>query len=112
MGEKSKLSLLFQQGHLRELGSTINHVHPLKFLGTIFKDPYLKSCMMIVWNDSFKRNGFMEDLGPALDRESDKGKLAALIPDFATEVAIDAESIKPFFDSRDWNGFVQFLIYN
>src|SRR5438105_2983812 len=59
IADTNKISLLFKQSHLKELGAQINHVHPLKFLSTVFTDPHLKTCMFYIWNDSFKRSGFI-----------------------------------------------------
>lgn len=110
MAEKGKLGLLFQQNHLRELGAQINHVHPLKFLASIFKDPYLKSSMYYIWNDYFKRNGFLEGLAPSLTREAEKGKLDMYLKDFAADVGVSPEALKAYFDVRDWENLVLFLI--
>lgn len=110
MAEKGKLSLLFHQSHLRELGAQINHVHPLKFLAAIFKDPHLKSCMFYIWDDYFKRNGFLDGLGPSLTREVEKGKLHTYLSDFAKDVGVLPDLLKPYFDARDWENMVIFLI--
>lgn len=110
MGEKSKLALLFQKSELRELGNQITHVHPLKFLAVIFKDPQLKSHMQIVWNDYFKRNGFMEDLAPALSREAEAGKLDIYLDAFSKDVGVPKEHVKAYFDVHDWENFVLYLI--
>ncbi|MGB7977551.1 MAG: hypothetical protein WCF19_00155 [Chlamydiales bacterium] len=113
VGEKGKLGLLFQQGHLRELGAQINHVHPLKFLATIFKDPHLKSCMYYIWDDYFKRNNFLDGLIPRLEGEAEKGKLGLYINDFAADLQIPSHgfpALKAYFDARDWEGMVLFLI--
>lgn len=111
VGETGKLGLYFKQDHLEELGAQINHVHPLKFLATIFSDPYLKGCMISVWNDYFKKGRFMGGLVPNLTREAEKGKLDQYIPDFAADVGVNLEQIRPFFESRDWDNLVYFLIH-
>src|SRR5690349_19595841 len=36
MADHSKFSLLVNQPHLKQLGIQVQHVHPLKFLSTIF----------------------------------------------------------------------------
>ncbi len=110
MAEKGKLGLLFQQSRLREIGAQINHVHPLKFLALVFKTPHLKSCMYYIWDDYFKRNGFLDGLGPALTREVEKGKLHFYLPDFATELGLPKDTLKGYFDARDWENMVLFLI--
>lgn len=110
MAENGKLSLLFKQNHLKGLGDRISDLHPMKFLETIFTDPYLKTCMMTIWGDSFKRNGFLEGLGPSLTRETEKGKLMAHLPEFGTAIGISSEYLKPYFDAMDWENLVLFLI--
>jgi len=110
MGEKGKLGLLFQQNHLREVGAQINHVHPLKFLAVVFKDPHLKSCMFYIWDDYFKRNGFLDGLGPSLTREADKGKLMMYLSDFAEDIGSSVEALKSYVNARDWENLVLFLI--
>ena len=109
MGEKGKLALLFQQTYLRELGTHINHVHPLKFLSVIMTDQYLKSCMTIIWNDYFKKKGLLDGLVPALSREAEKGKLQLYLPDFANEVGVLHEDLKPYTDVYDWENMVLFI---
>lgn len=110
MAEKGKLSLLFQQSYLREVGAQINHVHPLKFLASIIKEPYLKSCMAYIWDDYFKRNGFLDGLSPSLSREAEKGKLDFYLKDFAKDVGMPSEHIKAYFDVHDWENLVLYLI--
>jgi hypothetical protein len=110
MAENSKLSLLFNQSHLKGLGDQISDVHPMKFLSTIFNDPHLKMCMNLIWNDYFKRNGFLDGLGPSLTREMEKGKLTMHIPDFAQDVGVEAEHLRPYFNAQDWENLVLFLI--
>ena len=111
IADSSKLNLLFKQNYLRELGAQINHVHGLKFLGTIFADDELKVAMKSVWIDYFKRNGFLDGLAPSLTRESEKGKLNQYINDFSASVKQKPETLRPYFDTRDWEGLVQQLTY-
>lgn len=110
VAEKNKLSLLFQQNYLREKGAQIAHVHPLKFLSVIFSNPHLKTCMFYIWDDYFKRSSFVADLSAALTREADKGKLHPYLGDFCKEVGVASETVKSYFDTRDWENFVLFLI--
>lgn len=110
VAEKNKLSLLFQQAYLREKGAQIVQVHPLKFLGVIFSDPHLAFSMHEIWGDYFKRSSFLADLSAALTREADRGKLYPYLNDFAQEIKRPAESMKLYFESRDWENFLLWLI--
>lgn len=110
MAESNKIQLYFKETHLRNIGSQIGHVHPLKFLATIFTNPRLKASMEPISEDSFKWGPFIKDLGAGLTRESIKGKLSAYISDFAKEINIAEEKIAPYFHARDWENFVFFLM--
>lgn len=110
VAETSKLSLAFKKGQIEEKGAQILHVHPLKFLSTIFTNPYLKSCMYYVWDDYFKKMKFMGGLVPNLTRESEKGRLEQYIKEFSVEVGVPAENLKPYFDAHDWENLVLHLI--
>jgi len=102
MAENRLLSLLLKKDHLEKIGEQINHVHPLKFLSTIFTNPRLKTCINDIFNDRFKKNGLMEGLGPSLEREARKGKLDPFIVDFSREVNVSPDSIRSYFQTRDW----------
>jgi hypothetical protein len=110
MAEHGKLALLFKQNHLKGIGDRISDVHPMKFLEVIFSDPQLKGCMTTIWGDYFKRNGFMEGLGPSLSREMEKGKLMQYLSDFGTAIHVPAEQMKIYFEYMDWDNLVLFLI--
>ena len=112
VGETGKLSLFFKRDHLRELGSRIEHVHPLKFLSTIFGNPHLKMCMIDIYADSFKKSEFLGGLVPNLTLESQKGKLNQYISEFGADIHVPPESLKPYFDSKDWDSLVHFLIHS
>jgi hypothetical protein len=112
MSENGKLSLLFKQSYLKEIGAQINHLHPLKFLSAIFTEPHLKSCMYYIWDDRFKKNGFLDGLGPSLSREAEKGKLEQYLKDFSIEVGVTVENIRPYFDVHDWENLVLYLIHS
>ncbi|MBI3508977.1 MAG: hypothetical protein HY069_05035 [Chlamydiia bacterium] len=105
LGENGKLALLTIQSDVRRLGAQINHVHPFKFLAVIFSTPRLKEHMKNnIFSDYFKRNGFMDGLGPSLSREALKGKLHPYIDDFAKEVNVSPDMLRQLFDNRQWSG--------
>jgi hypothetical protein len=110
MDELGKFALLMKKNYMQTLGAQINHVHGLKFLSTIITNDRLRSCLKEVFQDYFKRNGFMDGIGPSLTQEAAKGLLDQYIDDFAAEVAVSSEQIKPYFQARDWEGLVRFFI--
>ena len=66
--------------------------------------------MPAIFEDFFKKSGFMDGLAPSLSRESEKGKLESFLPDFAQEIGVPLEGIRPFFQSKDWEHLVRFLM--
>ncbi|HSX10748.1 MAG TPA: hypothetical protein VLF94_03410 [Chlamydiales bacterium] len=110
MAETSLVGLYFKETHLKALGDQINEVHPLKFLSVIFTDPYLKTCMTVIWDSNIKRGHFLEGLGGHLDRELAKGKLYSHLEAFGQDVGVPHEQMRPYFDARDWENFVVFLM--
>ena len=112
IADNSKFSLLLKQNHLKNLGSQVNHVHPLKFLSVALSSEYLKSCLIQIFDDYFKRNGFMDGLGPSLTREAEKGKLETYLPAFSQDVGVPVDMMLPYIQARDWEGLVRYLMHS
>lgn len=110
MAENGKLTLLVKQSYLKNLGAQINHVHPLKFLSTVFSNERLRQSMEPIFDDYFKRTGFMDGLGSSLTREADKGKLDPFLKDFAGEINLPIDNMRSFFQTRDWENLVRYLM--
>ena len=106
---KNWLDLLVVRSHMKQLGAEINHVHPLKFLATIFADPHLKTCMPQIWNDFLKRDYMINELGANLTRESDKGTLDKHLPAFSQQLNLSLDTVRSYTGVRDWDGLVRHL---
>lgn len=104
------LKLGIKESYLRKLQEQILHVHPMKFLTSIFNHSELRACMPGIFDSSFKRWGFMDGLAPSMDREAAKGKLLQYLEDFAREIGVTVEELKPFFLSQKWEEMVYHLI--
>jgi len=110
MAEHGKIGLLFKKNYIENLGAQIQHVHPLKFLSTIVTHYYLRSCLDDIFDDYFKRGGFMDGIGPSLSREAEKGTLDQYIGDFAQEVHISQDRLTKYFRNHDWEDLVRLFI--
>ena len=115
MAEYGKLKLLFSyKSELKQRGAEINHVHPLKLLGVIFSDSYLKQCMNQIYTDYFKWDGFLNGEGDgliqSLERHACQGKIDPYLNDFAKEVGADSEMLKGYAKSSDWENMVRYLL--
>jgi len=113
MANNGKITLLFDlplQDRLRGIGVAVEHVHPMKFLATIFSNGELKAAMGRVFEDYFKRTEFLDGLVPGMLRQHEKGKLLPFVADFAREVNVPENDLRPFFQSLNWEGLVRRLI--
>jgi hypothetical protein len=105
------LDLWAKQEEVYRLGGQINHLHPLKFISGIVNDPEIKFWVQSFWSDFLKRAGFLRGFVPNMNREAEKGMLHQHIEPFAKEVNIDPALIRPFFETRDWEGLAERLLF-
>lgn len=110
MATHRKLSLLLKKNELNGIGDKIYHVHPFKFLGTVFSNENLKACMREIYKDYFKWNGFMDGLGPSLTIQADQGKLGQYLNDFAKETGVTSQELLGYIQSKDWESMVRYLM--
>ena len=100
LGENDILTIAANRGHIQHLGSQVIHVHPFKFLTTIFSNPRLKGCMPAIFSRYFTRQGFMDGLAPSFEREVIKGKVELFINDFAAELSLSADAVRPYIQHK------------
>lgn len=110
IAEHGKFWLLKHRGYMTELGDSVRHVHPLKFLEIVFTNEYLVSCMFEIFDDYFKRNGMMDGLGERLTVNSQIGELDRFIQDFAKSIQVTPDGLKPYIEVKDWEGLVRYLM--
>jgi hypothetical protein len=112
IGTKGKLDLLLNhKSRLEKMGNEIDEkVHPLKFLAVIFSNPQLKSYMANVRGDYFKWSNFLGGFSKKLNFEHKKGKIVKFFDDFALEVNVSSEDLRYYYEKKDWEGFLDYLI--
>lgn len=92
----------------------IDHVHPFKFLSTIFGNPLLKSLMPKVFADGEAKKGFMRGVNKGMKRETAKKNIDPYIDDFARAVQVVPAAIKPLIQDgarqNNWIALVEHLI--
>lgn len=110
MAENNVIALAFKRGELDHLGKKIHHVHPMRFLGTVFSDPYLKKCMYEISESYFKWGGFMDGFGERMDGEANKGNLLPYCSGLCKSIHADPDAVSSYIQRRKWDGLVKFLI--
>ena len=104
--------------HLRKVlqcSKKLEHLHPLKFLEEIFKDPALKKQMGTIqqqklkWDALLGGGGFREGIVQNLEKEARKGNILPHLKEFAKTLNTDLETLEQFAKSAQWEEMVLFL---
>ena len=98
---------------LTDLGETLGNVHPLKFLEAIFATEEMKEMVRTIFTGSFswaKRGQYMKGIQGGLDAKAKMNDLEPYLDDFAKAIGVKKEEIAPFFENRDWEGLVRYLM--
>ena len=95
---------------LKKTGDKINHIHPLKFLQTVFTDEELKVGLYVIRNKSLVWGEYYDGLKKSLNEESDANNMVQFVPDFANNVGVNVHAILPYIQSRQWNVLIDTLI--
>ena len=118
MGDMGWFALLSMQGEMIANGKKIEHVHPLKFLEIVLKNPTLKQSMITIEKDflKLKWNGFIKGFGSSqgfatkCNQVADQDKFALYIDGFCKAVEADPEQVRSFIAGRKWEELIRFLI--
>ena len=110
MGTDSWGSLLLKKRKLEKIGEEIDHIHPIRFLATVFVNPHLRYCMQEISHSPLKWGRFIKGLSKKLEINADKNNLYKYISGFATEVGVDPDRCYRYLHKREWEPFVHYLI--
>lgn len=110
LAENNVFKLLFEKKKLEKLGKKLNHIHPLRFLGTILADPRLFHCFKEIKKSSFKWEEFMAGLVRRMNEELNHNNMEKFIPGFAAYLGKDQAKIQEYINRRDFEGMVIFLL--
>jgi hypothetical protein len=109
MAEKNIIQLALEKRTMEKKGKSVNHVHPLRFIGYIFSCD-LKNCMRKIAKSSFKWDAFVDGFSRRMKEELANNNLYKHIPGFCQEVGANPEEVTRFIDKKDWEGLVKSLI--
>lgn len=117
MAEYGYWDLLRRKKEMEKLGDSVNHVHPLRFIGYIYTHPELKKLIIKILNDVLgqKKKGFLNGHGKKkgfahrMTKEMHHDNLMHYVPGFAQAVGVDEGQISYFFYHHDWEGLLFYL---
>lgn len=110
MAENSVIKLLFERKRLESWGHDIRHVHPLRFLGTVFTNPRLVHCMRRIRTSSFKWDGFIDGFSERFKDEIDSNNVLPYLPGFAETVGVEVAPLEKYVEKNDFEGLVLYLM--
>ena len=116
LGELSWFRLLKKKHEMEKLGDQILAVHPLRFIGYILSTPSLKKQLPKICHEYLKRKSFFEGHGrrigfnKRMSQEDANHHLTPYIAGFAHQVGVSEASLLDFFNRKDWEGLVRYLL--
>lgn len=110
MSDKNIVQLLLDIKSMTKVGDKIRRVHPLRFIGFILADPYLKRCLKSIEGDSIKWNNFIEGYNERMQKEAKEGNLEEYLPGFSELLRANPSDIQAFIQSEDYIGLVRFYL--
>lgn len=106
LGDGRALKLAGSKTSLEKAGNRIDHVHPFKLLLTAFSDERMKVSMQQM-QKGWGWKEFIKGLSESLDQEAKAGNLKEeYINEFAGQLKIDANEIKPLIRESKWKELV------
>lgn len=110
MADKNLVQLAMIKKDMEKKGKRIHHVHPLRFMGFVCSNAYLKKCLRSFRKNSFKWDTFMDGFSKKMREEATKDNLLVYVPGFAKHVEGDPNKIAHLINHQDWEGLVKYLI--
>jgi len=110
MGEKRLDELMWNQSEMKKWGKQIHHVHPLRFLGHVFSDSYLKSCVQRFRGSSFKWDNFIDGYASRMREEAASANLEKHVQGFCDFMRIDLEPVQQLVSVGNYEGLVIHLL--
>lgn len=111
LADKSLVTIAFIKDDLEAAGDRIDHIHPLRFLSTIFTDEELKVGIRNIRGRGWIWNQFTSGLKESLETEMNIGNMGQeYLIHFANDVGLDVSRIYPTIAVQNWDGFIDTLI--
>ena len=110
MADNNVFKLLFEKKRLERLGHEVNHVHPVRFLGTVFTDPRLIYCMHKIRGSGFKWGGFIDGFSERFKQEINANNVEAYLPGLAEHLHVSVDDLRGYINHQDVEGLILFLM--
>ncbi|MCH9625114.1 MAG: hypothetical protein S4CHLAM123_02830 [Chlamydiales bacterium] len=111
LANKSLIGIALIKSELEEAGNRIDHLHPLRFLMTVFTDEELKVGIRNIRSCTWVWNHFSGGLKECLSTEANIGNIQdCFVEHFAETVGVDLDYIFLAVQQRNWDVLIDALI--
>jgi len=116
MSEKNVLQLLMNKSSMKKMGEQISHVHPLRSIGFMLMDPFLRKHLKNISKVGFKWDGFLEgdgDLDGWKDRMKKEGRHGNLTPyvvGFSELLNVESPIVQEYINRADYEGLIKHFL--
>lgn len=111
LANDSLISIAIHRSNLEHAGDRIEHLHPLRFLLTVFADEELKVGLRNIRSRGWIWGDFLGGLKQSLITEASIGNIQKEhIQDFAAKLELDPQYLLPAIDRHQWDEFIEILI--
>lgn len=110
LAHHSLIKISWNSSSIKKAGDRLEHLHPFKFLESIFTDSELSDCVARIKGRSWVWKEFLDGITDSLHKESSCGNLKGYLKEFAERLHIDIKELQPSFYRQRWKEFVGIII--
>lgn len=108
---ESLISIGGKRSSLKKAGDRIDHIHPLRFLMTVFQEEELKAGIAAIRGQtSWVKDGFFDGLIGSLKEEGGKDNLISFSDHFSKTLNIPSKSVNTYLQKGNHKEFIDYLI--
>ncbi len=110
LGNDSIVSIGFKKGYIKDVGSSIAHIHPLQILIEMLNDPVNNLNLHKIRQRPSLWEALLSDYVYLLDDENLSKNVLPYIDEFSYQLDIDPASILASVEQGNWMEFIELLL--
>lgn len=111
LGMSSLAKVTKSKSSLKKAGDRVDHVHPLRFLLTIFSDEPMKASIHAMQGRSWIWSEFINNLKDTFEEEAVRGTLSKdYVVDFSQKLGLNPDTVNTYVQQHSWTGLVDYMI--
>lgn len=110
LAECSLITIKFSEASLVQAGTTLDDIHPLRLIITVFTDPKRKQYIHKIYNRSAVWQDFSNLFKQSLEREAYFNNNVPYADDFALTLGLSINQTRSLLKTRDWDNALLVLL--